>query len=506
MFRHRLFFKKLIHFDIIFKCMKDFYLKHPHLSIVVVSTILSMIIVLISCSLASFLYPTIAMHHYYSDAATFVIMGKALAEGKIPYIEVFDHKGLYIFYTTFLYGYLGKFWIFIFMTICMTVSLVFLIFALKELEVNDRTIIVGALFFLALYIFFAQFPGDADLVLMAGALMFYFYARGYKRNSDKDHLIACLLAGVSAGFALNMRPSDAMLGFAFMVFYIVKRIKEKKIGIMLRDGALCVLALIITVLPAYIHAYSANFLREMVDAVFLSNFKYLGSASDKNVFFVWICRFLVTLIFGGIVLLWFFKRKEYQLEESLFILINSGIIFFIQFVIALFPYYLISVSGFIALALMIVLSKYNLLTKEHKAAKPITYGMLGVFCISLLFNPALYLSHLSKDKADIAYVNAVISEEDKKEHTFMLSTYPGLYLNCGIDIIYPDFNAQMFHVNLDEKYTKEKLAKFIQSDEVKYFVTRKEFIDLAKELFGTANYVEVPTELNTVIIIYQHIL
>lgn len=486
--------------------MKSFILKHPRLSIIIASALLSMIVVLISCSLASFLYPTIAMQHYYSDAATFVIMGKALAQGKVPYIDVFDHKGLYIFYTTFLYGYLGKFWIFLFMSICMTVSLVFLIFTFKELEMNNRTIAFGGLFFMAIYIFFAQFPGDADLVLMAGIMMSYFYVRGYKRNSDKDHLIACLLAGVSAGFALNMRPSDAMLGFAFMVFYIVKRIKDKKIGIMFRDSILCVLALIITILPAYIHAYSSNFLREMVDAVFLSNFKYLGSASDKNVVFVWLCRFMVTAIFGGFILLWFFKRKEYQLEESLFILINSGIILLIQFVIALFPYYLISVSGFMVLTFTIVLNKYNLFSEERKTAKPISYAMLGVFCLSLLFNPALYLSHLSKDKADIAYIKEVISQEDRKEHTFMLSTYPGLYLNCDIDIIYPDFNAQMFHVNLDEKYTKEKMSDFLQSDTVKYFVTRKQFIDLAKELFGSANYVEVPTELDTVIVIYQHVL
>ena len=150
--------------------MKAFILKHPRLSTTIACALLSMIVVLISCSLASFLYPTIAMQHYYSDAATFVIMGKSLGEGKIPYVEVFDHKGLYIFYTTFLYAFLGKFWIFIFMSICMTVSLVFLVFALKELEMNNRTIAFGALFFIALYVFFAQFPGDADLVLMAGAM------------------------------------------------------------------------------------------------------------------------------------------------------------------------------------------------------------------------------------------------------------------------------------------------------------------------------------------------
>ena len=486
--------------------MKAFYLKHPRLVTVVICALMSMLVVLTACSLASFLYPNIAMQPYYNDPATFVIMGKEMAAGKIPYVEIFDHKGLYIFYITFLYAYLGKFWIFLFMSLCMTVSLVFFVFALKELELSTRTILVGAMFFMGLYIFFAQFPGDADLIVMVGMLMFYFYIKGYKRSNDTYYLVACLLAGVSAGIAMNIRPSDAMLGFAFMVFYLVKCITEKKIGIMLRDAVLCLVALAVTALPAYVHAYSGHFLNEMVDAVFLSNFKYLGSASDKSVVLVWTSRAIVVGIFASLILLWFFKNKEYKLEETLFIVIVSSILLVIQFAIALFAHYLISVSGFIALALVITINKYHLLDEDKKSAKPITYAMLGGYCLSLVFNPALYLSHLSRDQADIAYIKQTISEEDRKEHTFLFSVYPGLYLNTGIDIIYPDFNAQLYHMQLSEEFNQEKLSAFVQSSQVKYFVTRKELKDNVKELFGSANYVEVPTELKTVIIIYQHVL
>lgn len=486
--------------------MKAFYLKHPKLVTVIACALMSMLVVLTACSLASFLYPNIAMQPYYNDPATFVIMGKEMASGKTPYVEIFDHKGLYIFYITFLYAYLGKFWIFLFMSICITVSLVFFVFALKELELSNRTIVVGAMFFMGLYIFFAQFPGDADLIVTVGMLMLYFYIKGYKRNENKYYLIACVLAGVSAGIAMNIRPSDAMLGFAFMVFYLVKRIMEKKIAIMLRDAALCLVALAITALPAYIHAYTGHFLSEMVDAVFLSNFKYLGSASDKNVVLVWLSRLIVFGVFCGLIILWLFKLKEYKFEETLFVVIISGILLVIQFAIALFAHYLISVSGFISLALVITISKYHLLDEEKKSAKTITYAMLGVFCLSLLFNPALYLSHLSRDKADIAYIKETISEEDRKEHTFLFSIYPGLYLNTGIDIIYPDFNAQLYHMKLSEEFSQEKLSEFIQSNQVKYFVTRKELNEQAVELFGSANYVEVPTELKTVIVIYQHVL
>ena len=485
--------------------MKSFILKHPRLTTIITSALLSMVIVLLSCSLASFIYPNIAMQPYYNDPSTFVIMGKELAAGKIPYVEIFDHKGLYIFYITFLWAYLGKFWIFLFMSLSITVSLIFFIFALKELEVNNRTIFVGVLLFSSIYIFFAQFPGDSDLIVMAGMMMLYFYFKGYKKENNNYYLIACILAGVSAGIALNIRPSDAMLGFAFMVFYIIKRIVEKKIGLLFRDAALCLAALALTALPAYIHAYSGHFLNEMVDAVFLSNFKYLGSASDKSVLLVWLSRLIVISIFVGIVILWFFRNKEYKFEESMFIIVMSAILLLIQFVIALFAHYLISVLGYIVISFVITFNKYKLFDDDKKTAKPITFAMIGVFCVSLAFNPVLYLTHVSRDQADIAYIKETISEEDRKGHTFLFSVYPGLYLNTGIDIIYPDFNAQMYHMKLSEKFSQEKLSEFLQNDEVKYFVTRKELKDTASTLFGSENYVEVPTERNTVIVIYQHL-
>ena len=488
--------------------MKNLYSKHPHLSIIVTCFLMSSVIILLSCSLGSFIYPTIAMQPYYNDPSTFVIMGKEMVAGKIPYLEIFDHKGLYIFYITALWAFLGKFGIFLIMSIFITVSLAFLIFTLKELGYDRRTIMVGTLLFSTIYTFFAQFPGDADLVLMLGMGMLYFYVRGYKNEDCSCYSIAAVFAGVSAGVALNIRPSDAMLGFAFMVFYLVKCIKEKKWLAALRESALCIMALSLTALPAYLHAYSGHFLNEMFDAVFISNFRYLGTNSDKSVLLVWLSRFIIVATFGLIILLWFFKRKEYKTEESLFIIIISSILFVIQFAIALFAHYLISVSGFIAIAAVIVINKYKLLEEGKKTRKPITMGMVALFGISLIFNPALYLSHIAYDIGDISYVKETISKEDRKEHTFLFSVYPGLYLNTDINVIYPDFNAQTYHMKLSKNFTEEHMSKFVQSSAVKYFVVKKTDVEKATPLFGNANYVEIEkqTKYPTTIVIYKHVI
>ena len=179
----------------------------------------------------------------------------------------------------------------------------------------------------------------------------------------------------------------------------------------------------------------------------------------------------------------------------------------LQFIIALFAHYLISVSGFIALALVIVSNKYQLLKEERKSAKPITTVLVAIFAASLLFNPVLYLSQLWKDKADIAYVKDNISEEDRKEHTFLFSVYPGLYLNTGINVIYPDFNAQTYHMKLSKNFTEEHMATFIQSDECHYVVTRFSKYDDVIKLMGDMtkwSKMDTKTWFPTTLIIFKH--
>ena len=226
----------------------------------------------------------------------------------------------------------------------------------------------------------------------------------------------------------------------------------------------------------------------MVDAVFLSNLKYLGSSTDKSVALVWVSRGIVLVIFATIFLLWLFKRKEYQLEESLFILVNGGIIFLLQFVIALFAHYLISVLGFIIVAFVIVLGKYKLLEEDKKSAKPLTNAVTCLFAISLLFNPVLYFSNYFKDIVNIAYIKKYISEEERKEHTFLFTVSPGLYLNLGVNVIYPDFNAQTYHMELSETFTFERMSEFVQSETCHYVVFKMNEYDIVTDLIGDADY------------------
>ena len=65
---------------------------------IIISVFASTVFILLFSYSTSPLYP----YYYGTDSAQFLTIGKAWALGKIPYIDVFDHKGPLIFFIDML--------------------------------------------------------------------------------------------------------------------------------------------------------------------------------------------------------------------------------------------------------------------------------------------------------------------------------------------------------------------------------------------------------------------
>ena len=84
-------------------------------------TIVAILVVLFCSFSTSPLYP----YNWGSDSAQFQTIGKAWASGKIPYSEIFDHKGPFIFWVNMLgYKIMGKTGVFILQIIFMFFTLI----------------------------------------------------------------------------------------------------------------------------------------------------------------------------------------------------------------------------------------------------------------------------------------------------------------------------------------------------------------------------------------------
>lgn len=461
-------------------------------------------ITILSCScITSFVYPKMPLIPYYNDGATFYLLGEGMAKGYIPYVEIFDHKGLYIFYYTAISGVMGKFGIFLIQVILITVVEIFIYKTIKLFTDSWKLVAAAMACFSIFYAVSGQTPGDADLELPFATIMVYFYLRGIKNESFKDLMFGNICAGISAGISLNLRVSDAILPFSFVCYYAYYAIKNKKIGYLFRDAGIVLGVIVVLTAIPFIHALTGGFFNEMIDAVYLDNLRYIFSTHERKGGNTLASRFILIFILVGYVLLVVFKRKKLAKKDIIFISVTTGISFLFEFLIAFYLHYLIILLSFIAIITFRLIAEYQ----DHKGVQNISLiSLTALSIISLTLHPILYAINYQTMENDVTYVNETLTGYDRDGHTLIIRK-PALYHDAGVKIGYKDFAAQYNHQLISEACSYDKLLAFMASDQCAYVVINKgdEFASKAvDECSGT--YVEVATSRAVSIIIYHHVL
>ena len=178
--------------------------------------ILSAFVILMIASRSSFLYPC----NDWNDANSYFSVGKALFNGKMPYRDVFDQKGMYLY---FLYGlaYLVShttFWgVFILEVILATVDL-FGIFRILQLYVRRETALCLAPVALAAAFCSKSFywGGSAEEICYPFLIWGLYLSLNYFKNDYPERKMnrgKLFVGGILAGIVANIKFT--VLGFFF---------------------------------------------------------------------------------------------------------------------------------------------------------------------------------------------------------------------------------------------------------------------------------------------------
>ena len=479
--------------------------KHPRIYLVLVAFIFGFITILSCSCITSFVYPQMSGFVYYNDALVFCELGKSMVQGYKPYIDIFDHKGLYIFYYTAIGGLLGIRGVLIVQVLLISIVFAFIYKSVK-IYTNDKLLIFSGLFFFgALYAFTGQTPNDCDLELPFITMMIYFYLLGNKENDYKKFMYGNIALGIATGIAFNLRMSDALITFAFVCFYAYKSIKDKQVKYIFRDAGIVVGLILLMSIPPFVHAYFGGFFNDMVQSVYLNNFKYITTTGTRYDGVPIVAYIVLPVIAAIFILLTILKRKELTVDDMVFIFVTMGVSFLIELIIAFYPHYLIVLYSYLVIIFARLITLY-VNKEENKARKPMFIGLLSIFVISLAFNPTLYIMNYQKDVNTINYINDNVTKEDKDGHILIFGP-PALYELANIKINYGDFTCQTNHVQISERFSTENLIKFLNSDECHYYMVSKVnsiFLDTVD--FDRASYELIPTDLNVSVTIYRHII
>ncbi|MBQ9141682.1 MAG: glycosyltransferase family 39 protein, partial [Lachnospiraceae bacterium] len=231
------------------------------------------IAMLIGSAYTSPLYPT----NYGYDSAIFMLIGKAMVNGKTVYVDMFDHKGPILYFIEALGYYLGGrtgIWIlqciFGLVTIFFTYATWKLIYNKQQgLRMNDWLVVLVSGYSIFFYTFASgNLSEEYSLPFIAGCI--YGFVKYVIRieKEIKHSWIYAVFYGASIAILVLIRMNNAVAvcaGVLVIAVYLIYKKEYKNLLYNILGGMLgCSLILV----PVIIYFLSKNALDDMIYATF----------------------------------------------------------------------------------------------------------------------------------------------------------------------------------------------------------------------------------------------
>ena len=454
--------------------LKNFPKAHPHVAMLLAALLCAFFIELFASVSTSPLYPAAYAYNDVSiDPNFFLFAGQLLREGKTPYVDFFDHKGLYVFLLNAagLSLNIGKFGVFLLQVVFYAATLTLLYEAMRELGYGKRGILTTTcLFFIGSV---ACYGGNhtGEWLLPWGALIVFFFARAYARNSEKYYLLAVFAGGLQAGFSFNSRPSDAMWGLAVCLAYFIHYLRKQKkdLGLLYAIG----LAFLGFALPFAVTipmSIAGGYTETMIKAVIVQNIVYVSGHEQS---FRWFYHLLVGLwLLCGLGMTVYRFRRQKKGDLHFFLLCNLLIGGGVNLLIARYTHYYISAFPVMALEIVSFLALLKGKRFDFAERKPrfvldgILSGgglVLGVVILALSYTVGWFDFSTSMEARIESSIRATIPDADLKtlDRVYCLDTNVSVYLNNGIRVSTNTYTFQTWWA-LDNKDVGPTVLKYLQ--------------------------------------------
>lgn len=232
----------------------------------------------------SFLYDGI----HGADSAIFYIIGKYWAQGYLPYVDLWDHKGPVIFLINCI-GHLltgDKTGVFILQVASLSV---FLYFTLLTFRTRFSLLISSLLTVVSLFWLACSYEGGnltEEYLLPYLAAAFYLTLTWLDKREEMPigfNPWYAFLLGFILGFSLLTRLTNALGACGIMMAVACILVFEKRWANLWRNILFYLLGFIAIVAPFCIYFAAHHALKEMLFGSFLYNFEFIASTTQKSV-------------------------------------------------------------------------------------------------------------------------------------------------------------------------------------------------------------------------------
>jgi len=418
------------------------WIKKPRVMLSLLAFLFAFLSVLFFSTSTSPLYPLNNADFINLDSNLFLYEANLWIHGETPYLDFFDHKGLYhlaINALALLLG--GRYMLFFLQILFGFVGVLFLFFAIELLagEKKDLFLLAGFLY-LSLYAMGSSGNVEGEWVLPYVSLAYYYYLKGMKKGGLAPFRIASFFAGIEVGCSLNSRPLDAIWGGVIAVSFFVYALRRKAGWEIVFDALAAILGLAIPFALILPFAFAQGYCGPMMVAIYSDSFSYVThQAWEKS---RWLNRLLILLVYLLGVAFYLIEKKKGDKGTALFFFLSASIAAPLYFLFARFTTYYWSGYTFYILNLVYAVSLFPLIKgrKERSWAK-IIMGFWALFAsvwsitlVSLYYTSGFgnfsYAS--SKEIADFISTNISEDERQKKGNVFAIDCDAAVYTIGGI--------------------------------------------------------------------------
>lgn len=340
-----------------------------------------------------------------SDSAIFLLIGKGLTAGHIPYMDLFDHKGPVMFFIEALGWWISpnRFGNFLVQWLFMTTNLV-LIFKMGRLFFKKKWCWLPVVFFLL--ILAATFEGgnlSEEYSLPLLFLPLYLVLKYFKLEPlgpAKHPPLYALVYGICFTLIVFIRLNNGAFIGAIVLVVMIQLLINQSIRNFFDNVLTFLSGSFFVCLSVSIYFLANHAFGDMIYGTFLFNFKYAGGMSGISTAeeFIKFGYAIFPVIFAFCVGAYYLFKKANK-EIGWLLTIGSLITFFSLFLGGVFYHYFILTTPCFVLAIILLIELYVVNGKKliQENDRVLLVGVLILFLIT----DAIYLNFSYKTIREI---------------------------------------------------------------------------------------------------------
>ncbi len=331
------------------------------------------------CTASSFRYAV----NPWNDANAFFTVGKAMANGMIPYRDVFEQKGplLYLIHAlAYLISRTSFTGVYILESVSAAVTAAFIYKTSRLYTEKWQSVIVSAVSLLFIVMSFCFYVGDSaeEFVLPFIAVSLYYMLRFFK-NPDENELKwnDYMFTGFLVGCVAMIKFTLIGFWFAWMgILMLYTLFSQKKIVKVFTSVAAFFAGVIIAVIPWVVYFYLNGALKDFIDVYFVINASAYGNHNSfitkvLDIIYYYRKRFLQhpfiigATVLGAVIPMIFKRFTDGKFLSRIAVpFAYASCVFFMFFGGTSFTYYMLPLMMFVMFIPMLILSLTNKITEK----------------------------------------------------------------------------------------------------------------------------------------------